>query len=126
MSAGVSLSKTHKQAIQASDEFRKYIEEMVEEERGTPSTGEEEGSLLQNFVNAAKATDGPSIPPAVVFSNLFIFILAGHETSADTMTFALALLACHQDFQRLLRLILTPPLETVFYRNGSIRKTSPS
>jgi cytochrome P450 len=49
--------------------------------------------------NLAKAAQ---IQDAAEDRNLFI-LLAGHETSANTMTFALGLLACRPDFQKSLQ-----------------------
>lgn len=64
----------------------------------------DKANLLQSFVTASNSTNiETQIPDAAVFGNLFIFILAGHETSANTMTFALSLLACKPDFQRALQ-----------------------
>ncbi|KAF2109771.1 cytochrome P450 [Lophiotrema nucula] len=95
----------HKLAKQAYTEFRRYMEEMVDEQKKAADSGGglEEGNLLENFVNARQRNDALRIPDAAVFGNLFIFILAGHETSANTMSFALSLLACRPDFQEALR-----------------------
>ncbi|KAF1948751.1 cytochrome P450 [Byssothecium circinans] len=101
----ISPVKEHRLARQAFVEFRKYLEEMVEEQTQT-AAGKgrtEDINLLQNFVSAARSTHASRIPDAAVFGNLFIFILAGHETSANTMTFALSLLACRPDFQKALQ-----------------------
>lgn len=38
-----------------------------------------------------------------MLGNIFIFIIAGHETSANTLTYALTLLACRPDLQKLLQ-----------------------
>jgi cytochrome P450 len=45
----------------------------------------------------------PAISPAAVLGNIFIFILAGHETSANTLTYAVTLLACRPDVQKALQ-----------------------
>lgn len=60
----------------------------------------EDRNLLRSFVEASQSSDSATqIPDTAVFGNLFIFILAGHETSANALTFALSLLACSPDFQ---------------------------
>jgi cytochrome P450 len=88
-------------------EFRKYLVEMREEtaarlKLGKPSP--DESSLLVNFVMAGTPglqTDvSLSIPTPAVLGNLFIFILAGHETSANLMANAITLLALKPDYQR--------------------------
>lgn len=103
--ADISPVKEHKLAKQAFIEFRKYMETMVDQQKQykDAQNGKEGGNLLENFVNASQAPDASRISDAAVFGNLFIFILAGHETSANTMTFALSLLACRQGFQKALQ-----------------------
>ena len=43
------------------------------------------------------------ISPEAVLGNIFIFILAGHETNANSIVFALTMLACHPSIQRALQ-----------------------
>ena len=55
------------------------------------------------FVQAGQASHGqekPAISPAAVLGNIFIFIIAGHETNANTLLYALLLLACHPNHQK--------------------------
>ncbi|KAF2704108.1 cytochrome P450 [Pleomassaria siparia CBS 279.74] len=101
----ISPVKEHRLARQAFVEFRKYMEEMVQEQKRMAGAKQPTGhvNLLENFVSAAHSTHASPIPDAAVFGNLFIFILAGHETSANTMTFALSLLACRPNFQKALQ-----------------------
>ncbi|KAF2462884.1 cytochrome P450 [Lindgomyces ingoldianus] len=97
-----SPSSKHKKAIQAFVEFRKYMDEMVIATSTNVGTTphSEGGNLLQNFVKATFVEDTAlNITHDAVLGNLFIFILAGHETSANTMTFAIALLAYRPRFQ---------------------------
>ena len=47
-----------------------------------------------------KARSRPSISPAEVLGNIFIFMFAGHEANANTLTFILILLACHPSIQK--------------------------
>ncbi len=44
-----------------------------------------------------------ALPPAAVLGNIFIFMFAGHEASANTLNFIMLLLACHPDVQKLLQ-----------------------
>lgn len=66
---------------------------------------EEGGILLENFVKAGTPSLNAQTPisPEAVLGNIFIFILAGHETSANAFTIAVTLLACRPEFQRLLQ-----------------------
>ena len=43
------------------------------------------------------------IEPPAVLGNIFIFMFAGHEANANTLTFIFLLLACHPDIQALLQ-----------------------
>ena len=45
----------------------------------------------------------PTLTPAEVLGNMFIFMFAGHEASANTMTSLIILLACHPSIQRRLQ-----------------------
>jgi cytochrome P450 len=75
------------------------------------------GNLLENFVTAAHAHataatgTHASITDAAILGNLFIFTLAGHETSANTLTFAFSLLATHPTFRSQLQQELDLVLE---------------
>lgn len=58
------------------------------------------------IVRAGEPTDS-SAPPALstpaVIGNLFIFMFAGHEANANTLMFAMLLLACHPSTQKRLQ-----------------------
>ncbi|PVI08601.1 cytochrome P450 [Periconia macrospinosa] len=99
----ISPAQEHKLCLEAYDEFKIYMEEMVADEKqhiASTQDSSDNDNLLQNFVKASQSPDTETqIPDAAVFGNLFIFTLAGHETSANTLTFALSLLACRPDFQ---------------------------
>jgi cytochrome P450 len=96
--------KTHKLAKEAFVEWGKYMEEMRESTAKHLQTHdlEEDGTLLEHFVKAG--TPGLnnadlSIPEAAILGNIFCFILAGHETSANIFTYAVMLLACRPNYQ---------------------------
>lgn len=63
--------------------------------------------FVESFVQAGQSTPTDSgnarIPPAAVLGNIFVFIMAGYETSANTLTYAISLLACRPDIQRALQ-----------------------
>ncbi|KAF2800903.1 cytochrome P450 [Melanomma pulvis-pyrius CBS 109.77] len=99
--------KLHVSAQQSYVEFKTYMSEMRDATASRLRNSSIEntaasGSLLENFVRAGTPDlwhDDLSISPAAVLGNMFIFILAGHETSANTLTHALTLLALHPSFQ---------------------------
>lgn len=100
--------KIHKLAKEAFVEWGKYMTEMRDETANSlkKSDPTEDGTLLENLVKAGTQGLGPSessIPPEAIFGNMFIFILAGHETSSNTFTHAVSLLACRPEFQKSLQ-----------------------
>ena len=93
-------------------EFRLYMEESVlkqiqsSKSQSTMSTGKV--SLLEAIVSANEAekqelqnsTSRPSfLADSELYGNLFVFNLAGYETTAGTMSFALPYLAAHPEVQ---------------------------
>lgn len=93
-------------------EFKLYMEELVlHQMKQSSSASKTEGSpptLLEAMVNANEAekqqlqkTAGrPSyLTESELYGNLFVFNLAGYETTASTMTFALSFLATNTEVQ---------------------------
>ncbi|THV05803.1 cytochrome P450 [Dendrothele bispora CBS 962.96] len=63
------------------------------------------GALLRNLVKANMDADGNgsdrrALTDKELMSNMFIFLTAGHETSANAISFAIALLALYPDVQK--------------------------
>lgn len=58
----------------------------------------------ESFVKAGQASPSdfksPQISQDAVLGNIFIFIMAGYETSANTLTYAMTLLACRPNLQK--------------------------
>ena len=56
------------------------------------------------FVEAGQPSnsnsESSSITPEAVLGNIFVFIMGGHETSANTLSYAITLLACRPDLQK--------------------------
>ncbi|KAK6098222.1 hypothetical protein MT418_002270 [Batrachochytrium dendrobatidis] len=76
------------------DEFGLYLSEVI---RGADK--QDESNLLVSLAKAARAEDGGLTEQELV-GNVFVFLFAGHETTASTFMFALAMLASHQDVQQ--------------------------
>ncbi|KAJ3103835.1 hypothetical protein HDU97_009840 [Phlyctochytrium planicorne] len=79
-------------------EFQLYLKEILEKAR---NTDEKKANLLYMLVNAADMEENAAngLSEEELAGNAFIFILAGHETTAGTLQFALACLAEHPDIQ---------------------------
>jgi cytochrome P450 len=101
------LPKAMQKLKVATKEFKLYMEEKVEEERKLIDHGEDDRQNLGTALvranekeKAEGAHDGNGIRRGVLtdselYGNLFIFMLAGHETTANTLSYATALLAIH-------------------------------
>lgn len=84
---------------------RSYMTEMVGEERLSMADGEgDKDNLMSVLVRAAELSKADekarnSLTDDEIFGNLFIYNLAGHETTANTLAYALALMATKRDMQ---------------------------
>ncbi|KAF2640190.1 cytochrome P450, partial [Massarina eburnea CBS 473.64] len=97
------LSKRLRDVMLAFKEFRMYMDEAVAEERRLGAT---KPNLISTMVRTADAeAEGAGGKAAVEFTdteikgNMFIFNLAGHDTTANTLAYAFALLACNVEIQ---------------------------
>ncbi|TEB40155.1 cytochrome P450 [Coprinellus micaceus] len=79
----------------AFDDLRMYILEMVEERRALQDF--ERHDLFSKML--ASCDEEVGFTEDDLFGNLFTFTLAGHGTTANTLAFALGLLALHPDEQ---------------------------
>uniref|UniRef100_A0A8H7XL65 Cytochrome P450 n=1 Tax=Psilocybe cubensis TaxID=181762 RepID=A0A8H7XL65_PSICU len=82
----------------AYQELGVYMAEMVQER--TASEKAERHDLFTNLLEANNDdSDGVRLTSDELIGNIFIFLLAGHETTAHTLCFTFALLAMHEDEQ---------------------------
>ncbi|TFK26968.1 cytochrome P450 [Coprinopsis marcescibilis] len=82
----------------AFDELELYMKEMIEER--IKSEKVERHDLLSALVDSNISEDGGQVMTEdELMGNIFIFLLAGHETTAHTLAFTFALLALYQDEQ---------------------------
>ena len=93
---------------QATIEFKRHMEEMLARERRSISLGESSaGNLLSALVRASDEanqsdTKGRAIQGLTddeIFGNIFMYNLAGHETTANTVAYAIMLLAAYPEWQ---------------------------
>ncbi|KIP06369.1 hypothetical protein PHLGIDRAFT_515467 [Phlebiopsis gigantea 11061_1 CR5-6] len=82
------------------EELEKYMAEMIEDRRAAEKK-EERYDLFSSLLDASDAeSDGAvKLTDNELLGNIFIFLLAGHETTAHTLCFTFGLLALHQDAQ---------------------------
>jgi cytochrome P450 len=83
----------------AIKDFKSYMHEMVEEERvSIRQRDSESDNLMSVLIRASEASkeDGKArsgLTDQEIYGNLFIYNLAGHETTANTLAYAVALLS---------------------------------
>jgi hypothetical protein len=103
------LSQRLQKILLAIKEFEKYTDEAVAAERAAliSGNGENKGNLMSTLIRTsdrARADGGKSGLSALtdeeIRGNYFIFNLAGHDTTANTLGYAIALLACNNDVQK--------------------------
>jgi cytochrome P450 len=86
----------------AYDEWGKYMSTMVSEKRlsSSQSTATTTDLLTQLSKTPADAKDtSPALTDSEIMGNLFVLIIAGHETSASSIHCSLFLLALHPHIQ---------------------------
>ncbi|KAL9609797.1 MAG: hypothetical protein Q9167_005451 [Letrouitia subvulpina] len=93
----------------AVQEFQLYMEEALERERAMISKRKSgAGNLMSALIQASEETQASERPGArsdlslsdrEIFGNIFMYNLAGHETTANTVATALILLAAHPKCQ---------------------------
>lgn len=92
---------------QATKEFQKYMEEMLARERQliskrVPGQGNLISALIRASEEAKKLDENESVQglqDEEIFGNIFIYNLAGHETTANTIAFAIVILAAYPEWQ---------------------------
>ncbi|KAJ7022565.1 cytochrome P450 [Mycena alexandri] len=91
-------------AWQAYTAFGGYMQGMLDREREKPASPGEE-NLITALLRAQVEEDeklGRAMSESEVMGNMFIMLFAGHETTANTLHYALLCLALHPDIQDLL------------------------
>jgi cytochrome P450 len=94
-----------KKDFAAHEDLEKYLLALVEK----AEAGEEEThNLLERLVRSRREEQevtnkrNPGLSDSEVLGNVYIFSIAGHETTATTLRFVLVLLAIHEDVQETL------------------------
>ncbi|KAH8806764.1 cytochrome P450 [Flagelloscypha sp. PMI_526] len=96
------LTAKGRRTLTAFDELHQYILEMIEERRTAVST-EGKYDLLTGLIDANEEEDkqggGVKLDMGELTGNIFIILVAGHETAAHTLAWMFALLALYPDEQ---------------------------
>ncbi|ETW77984.1 cytochrome P450 monooxygenase 13 [Heterobasidion irregulare TC 32-1] len=96
----MGLTKHLRHVRQAFKEMDQYMMEMIRERRNSEKK-EERYDLFSSLLDASDDTsDGEvALADSELVGNIFIFLVAGHETTAHTLCFTFALLALYPDEQ---------------------------
>ncbi|ESK89553.1 cytochrome p450 [Moniliophthora roreri MCA 2997] len=85
----------------AFNELKMYMQDIIDDARVSRAALEKD-DLFSNLLKANELADGEKerkLDDSELIGNIFIFLLAGHETSSHTLCFAFALLALYEDEQ---------------------------
>jgi cytochrome P450 len=102
------LPRSFKAIGKAAVDFRRHMERMLQEETSAVERGEQgSGGLMTSFVRALKANETSSddskrtrgLTVEEVIGNVFLINFAGHDTTANTLAFAIYLLASEPEVQ---------------------------
>jgi len=84
----------------AATEFKQYMTDMVKEEREEIKHRNEEKDNLMSVLLRAEASAGKlGLNDDEIFGNLFIYNIAGHDTTANTLAYAIVLLSTDMKWQ---------------------------
>ncbi|RDL31454.1 Cytochrome P450 [Venustampulla echinocandica] len=93
----------------ATVEFKQYLTEMVAEERASMDLkSDEKDNLMSALLRASDLRDSQgdgknTLSNDEIYGNLFIYTFAGHDTTANTIAYAVYLLSTDNDIQSWLK-----------------------
>ncbi|MFD7260211.1 cytochrome P450 [Streptomyces sp. NPDC059874] len=90
----------NRRAAAALDELYGVCDQIISGRRSGAGSEEGEGQDLLSLLAAAKSSDDGEFDASELRDQVLIFLLAGHETTATSLSFALHLLARHPEQQR--------------------------
>ncbi|TFK44816.1 cytochrome P450 [Crucibulum laeve] len=97
----LGLTKRLRTVRDAFEELQQYMSEMIKERQYSES--KERHDLFSSLLEANNQDlDEAKLTESELIGNIFIFLVAGHETTAHAMCYAFALLALYQDEQEAL------------------------
>lgn len=83
----------------AYHEFGDYLRELLQGEKETPSEKENLLSALNRSNEAERGVQGTGLSDEEMIGNVFLFALAGHETTSVALEYVILNLALHPDKQ---------------------------
>lgn len=87
----------------ASEDFQTYMYELISSHKAKVESGledqEHSGDLLGSIVRGSTGSKSATLSEEEMIGNIFVFVLAGHETTSTTLQTALILLACYPEVQ---------------------------
>lgn len=86
-------TKKHRMFKHHYNNLKSIVSKIIRESNGSGN------SVLDRLINAKDPETGQTLTNAELRDELFTLLIAGHETSAHTLTWIIALLAKHQDIQ---------------------------
>ncbi|MFJ8440369.1 cytochrome P450 [Kitasatospora griseola] len=90
----------HRKALEAERTLYAVCDGIIERRAAEGVTEEREGEDLLGLLARARDEDGNQLDATELREQVLIFLLAGHETTATSLTFALHLLGKHPEQQR--------------------------
>lgn len=93
----------NRRAARAQRQLYEVVEGIIDRRRGASAAGEDLLSLLLRARDPDAAVGADALDDAEVRDQVLIFLLAGHETTATALTFALHLLGRHPDVHQRVR-----------------------
>jgi cytochrome P450 len=87
----------------ASLTLRKLITDLVEARLSETDGNEPRSDILESIINARHSTDNKGFETREIVDQVIVFFLAGHETSASALTWALFILSQQPHVQALVR-----------------------
>ncbi|PVH74538.1 cytochrome P450 [Cadophora sp. DSE1049] len=104
----------------ALTEFRQYMEEMIDEEKTKIGTAPSNDNLMSVLVHASESEnrgdERGGLTKEEMLGNLFIYNVAGHDTTANTIGYAVYLMASDPRWQAWIR----EELDSVFSENSKV------
>ncbi|KAG5648538.1 hypothetical protein DXG03_003149 [Asterophora parasitica] len=98
----LGLTKRLRNVRLAFNELEQYMEEMIHERQNSVKK-EARHDLFSSLLDANDVDSGAAkLTISELIGNIFIFLVAGHETTAHTLSFTFALLALYTDEQEIL------------------------